>query len=573
MLTLAEPELELYERFCREGSSVGLEVEHPVLARWARSRALAGVPSSRVRQDTKLAPADLLERRHRAAPIFMRSEGLLAETATELRRRGFALLLADHDGVILSTHGVDVLPDVGVREGLVEGARWTEAERGTNGIGTALAEGTAVVVVGRAHYDERAHGLVCYAAPIHDAYGHIAGVLDVSGPVGGADPLLAIVVQSVAATIEAALREHAASQALGEHLARERNSARSLARGAALSPGDGTRGGAGDAQAAFARIAGDDPALVEARRRAVRFAGSGLPILLLAETGTGKELMAQAIHAASDRASGPFVAVNCGAIPETLLESELFGYAPGAFTGARARGSEGRIGAASGGTLFLDEIAEMSPALQATMLRVLEDGTYSRLGDARELRSSFRLVCATCKDLRLAVARGTFRSDLYYRIQGVELELPPLRARTDTGVLSQHLLEALAYEAGVAAPELGEAAAREIAARPWPGNVRELKTALRYALVMAEGAPVLDARHLPAASPFAVASSAASGAASSAASGAAPARRAAAAEAEAVRAALADTRGNLTAAARVLGVARSTLYRMMVRHGLRTDET
>lgn len=569
MLTLAEPELELYERFWREGTGLGaLEVEHPVLARWARSRALAGVRSSRLDRDTTLAPADLRERRDRAAPIFTRSERLLAETAAELRRRGFALLLADHDGVILSTQGVDVLPDPGVRAGLVEGARWSEAERGTNGIGTALAEGTAVVVVGRAHYDPRAHGLVCYAAPIHDAYGAIAGVLDVSGPVGGADPLLAIVVQSVAATIEAALREHAASQALIEHLGRDRSGGgRTLSR-----PPFPFAPFAGDAQAAFARMAGDDPALGEARRRAARFAGSDLPVLLLAETGTGKELMAQAIHAASERASGPFVAVNCGAIPETLLESELFGYAPGAFTGARARGSEGRIGAASGGTLFLDEIAEMSPALQATLLRVLEDGTYSRVGDARELRSSFRLVCATCKDLRRAVAAGTFRSDLYYRIQGVELELPPLRARGDIRMLSQHILEGLAEEAGIVAPVLSETAAREIACRPWPGNVRELKTALRYALVMADGATVLEPAHLPVARPLAGATTAAP-ASTAGGAPATPGRRVADAEAEALRAALAETKGNLTAAARVLGVARSTLYRMMVRHGLRSDAT
>ncbi|HSO39856.1 MAG TPA: sigma 54-interacting transcriptional regulator [Labilithrix sp.] len=539
MLTLAEPELELCERF-HDGAAGALELEHPVLARWARARALAGVTVP-----GPLAEADLLARRHRSAPIFARSEGLLNETATELRRRGFALLLADDDGVILSTHGVDVLEDPGVRAGLVEGARWTEADRGTNGIGTAIAEGTAVVVVGRAHYDARAHGLVCYAAPIHDAYGQLAGVLDVSGPVGGADPLLAVVVQSVAATIESALREHAALSSL---------------QAAGRRPGGRlSLPSSRDAASSFAPIVGVDPVLVEARRRAARFAPSSLPVLLLAETGTGKELMAQAIHAASDRAHGPFVAVNCGAIPETLLESELFGYAPGAFTGARARGNEGKVGAASGGTLFLDEIAEMSPALQAMMLRVLEDGTYSRVGDARELRSTFRLVCATCKDLETLVDQGLFRSDLYYRIQGVALTLPPLRDRTDSATLAQHLLEALALEIGAPCPRLTDAAAHSIAARPWPGNVRELKTALRYALVMAEGADRIDVAHLP---PLpARASRAAPG-------GASAGRSVAAAEGEALRRALAETNGNLTSAARVLGVARSTLYRMLSRHGL-----
>jgi transcriptional regulator with PAS, ATPase and Fis domain len=284
--------------------------------------------------------------------------------------------------------------------------------------------------------------------------------------------------------------------------------------------------------------------------------------------------MAHAIHAASTRAAGPFVAVNCGALPETLLESELFGYAPGAFTGARARGSEGRVGAASGGTLFLDEIAEMSPALQAALLRVLEDGSYSRVGDARELRSSFRLVCATCKDLRQLVAEGAFRSDLYYRIQGVELALPPLRERRDTRLLAEHILEGLAAETGAPLPALSGDAAREIASRSWPGNVRELKTALRYALVMSEGALTLEPEHLPPVNPFATIGRGAR-ATSTSASATSPAttgRRAAEAEGEALRAALAETRGNLTAAARVLGVARSTLYRMMLRHGLRPDD-
>jgi transcriptional regulator of acetoin/glycerol metabolism len=553
MLLLAEPEIELCERF-HGGHAGALELEHPVLARWARARALSAAatlaPSARALGP--LAGADLRARRHRAAPIFAESEGLLAATSAELRRRGFALILADDDGVILSTHGVEVLEDPRVREGLVEGARWTETERGTNGIGTALAEGTAVVVVGRAHYDARAHGLVCYAAPIHDAYGDIAGVLDVSGPVGGADPLLGIVVSSVAATIEAALREHAAARRL-------RTLDQGLLRGARAPL---------DERAAFARLVGDDPVLVESRRRAARFARTGLPVLLLAETGTGKDLMARAIHAASDRAAGPFVALNCGALPETLLESELFGYAPGAFTGARARGSEGKLGAASGGTLFLDEIAEMSPGLQATLLRVLEDGSYSRVGDARELRSSFRLVCATCKDLPRLVARGDFRSDLFYRIQGVELTLPPLRERRDLRLLAQGLLGDVARELGVAPRRLSEGAARELESRPWPGNVRELKTALRYAQVMAEDGATIERGDLPPLSALSWSAPLASTAPSTSTRAAAPGRRAAEAEGEALRRALDDTGGNLTATARALGVARSTLYRMMERHGL-----
>ena len=165
-------------------------------------------------------------------------------------------------------------------------------------------------------------------------------------------------------------------------------------------------------------------------------------MLLLAETGTGKELFARAIHEASAGAAGPFVAVNCGALSPALLESELFGYAPGAFTGAGRAGSNGLLGAANGGTLFLDELAEMPASLQAALLRALDDGSFRRLGDPRPVRSTFRLVGATCRDLAAMVESGAFRRDLFYRIQGACIRIPPLRARTDGVDLALALIAA-----------------------------------------------------------------------------------------------------------------------------------
>lgn len=309
-------------------------------------------------------------------------------------------------------------------------------------------------------------------------------------------------------------------------------------------------------------IFGSDPAVVATKAAAERFAKTLLPVLLLAETGTGKELLARAIHLASPRGQQPFVAINCGALSPHLLESELFGYAPGAFTGASREGHDGKIGAARGGTLFLDEVAEMPAPLQALLLRVLEDGTYYRVGESRPRQADVRLICATGRDLPALVAEGAFRQDLFYRINGACLGLPPVRARSDLPELIRHLLEGVAEELGVARPPRLSAAATEWMARHnWPGNVRQLKTALQYALILCDGAEI-GIEHLPR---------------EPAATIAAPelptardpgATTLAEIEARELRDAVRAARGNLSAAAGELGIARSTLYRRLRRHGL-----
>ncbi len=248
---------------------------------------------------------------------------------------------------------------------------------------------------------------------------------------------------------------------------------------------------------AFDPILGADPELRAAMSMAARFAPTPLPVLLLAETGTGKELFARAIHAASGRYQGPFVPLNCGALAPSLLESELFGHAPGAFTGAQRTGSPGKLAAADGGTLFLDEIAEMPETLQATLLRVLEDGSYYRVGDSRPRRSDFRLVCATCRELPELVCAGRFRRDLFFRIQGACITIPPLRCRADKLPLARGLLSQLAADGGGHCPALSEGAVAWIESHSFPGNVRELKSALAHALVMADGAAVIEASFFP----------------------------------------------------------------------------
>ena len=234
----------------------------------------------------------------------------------------------------------------------------------------------------------------------------------------------------------------------------------------------------------------------EIRELVAKVAPSDSTVLVTGESGTGKELVALAIHAGSPRRDGPFVAINCGAIPSTLLESQLFGHDKGAFTGAdRARG--GVFEEADGGTLFLDEIGDMPQALQVGLLRVLEDHTVRRLGSDRARSVDVRVVAATAKDLEKAVAEGTFRDDLFYRLHVVRLRVPPLRERKDDlPEIAHHLLDEIAARLERARPRLGPEALDALVAYDWPGNVRELRNALEHAVIV--GDADLAIAHLPA---------------------------------------------------------------------------
>jgi transcriptional regulator with PAS, ATPase and Fis domain len=277
-------------------------------------------------------------------------------------------------------------------------------------------------------------------------------------------------------------------------------------------------------------------------------------VLLLGESGVGKELVTRAIHAASARAGGPFVAVNCASLSDGLLESELFGYEPGAFTGGAPKGHAGLFAAAEGGTLLLDEVGELAPALQAKLLRVLQERTYRRVGSTRDLEFDARIVASTHRDLASMVAAGTFREDLFYRLNVMSLTVPPLRERReDVAPLAAHFLAQFAAEFGRSDLLLAPAALQRLREHPWPGNVRELRNVLERAALLAT-ASLIRAEDLALAAPATAQGERCADTLP------AEGRTLRAMEEALIRRVLAECANNRSRAAVVLGINRATLY-------------
>jgi DNA-binding NtrC family response regulator len=300
-------------------------------------------------------------------------------------------------------------------------------------------------------------------------------------------------------------------------------------------------------------LVGRHPRFRAALRLLEKVAPTETTVLLLGESGTGKELFAQALHGLSPRRGGPFVAINCAAIPPSLMESDLFGHEKGAFTGA-SRLQRGRFDQAAGGTLLLDEVGELELAVQAKVLRVLEERSYQRVGGSATLRADVRLVAATNRDLAEMVEAGRFRSDLYFRLDVFPIELPALAARaSDVPDLARHLLGHLAARGGVDEPILEEDAAEWLSAQPWPGNVRQLSNLLERALILADDRRLRRADLERAQRPLAPELSGDDEPS----------------ELEALRDALLSSGGETRRAAEILGVSVRTLQRRIARHDLK----
>src|SRR6185312_992586 len=316
-------------------------------------------------------------------------------------------------------------------------------------------------------------------------------------------------------------------------------------------------------------LAGEDPQMLRNARSAYRIADSNVSVLIQGPTGSGKEAFAHAMHLASNRAERPFVAVNCAAIPETLIESELFGYKAGAFTGARKDGMRGKILQSSGGTLFLDEIGDMPLMLQTRLLRVLEEQEIVPLGSESPIKVNLHVLAASHRNLREMIARGTFRDDLYYRLNGITLELPALRERADKERVIRH---ALAAETGNGRPAAIERdALHRLLTYSWPGNIRELRNVIRTALAICDGGVIrrIDLpREIREAETIQTSSAVTDVRSMMAAKSPGGANPLQVAERAALLSVIEDCHGNMTRVAMQLGMSRNTLYRRIKRHGI-----
>ncbi|ATY85544.1 sigma-54-dependent Fis family transcriptional regulator [Kyrpidia spormannii] len=515
-----------WKRFVREGTLDAHRVSRDVSESWVRSRRY-GVDPYRDRGDIVLEPEDLELQRHKYADVIREVESLVHKIHGLLMEQRMVALFCDADGRILSEIGH---PDTLRRAReiqFVPGADWSEAAVGTNAIGTALEVGNAVYVAGYEHYVVATHPWCCAAVPLRDPKGNVFGVLNLSGPLESAHPYLLGVVATMGAHVEDVIARM--PQQGGETVE--------------------TQEGGVD----FEGMIGKSASFRRCIDLAERAARVDYPVCLLGETGTGKELLARWIHRRSGRRGGPFVALNCGAMPEHLLESELFGHEEGAFTGAKKGGYPGAFRLAEGGTLFLDEVGEMPPQMQLALLRVLEEKAVRPIGGREEIRVNVRLVSATHRDLGLLVRQGAFREDLFHRLHVLPIHVPPLRERKeDIPDLAQYLLDTTGT-----GKKLNPAALRLLQDYPWRGNIRELRNVMVCASVFDDSRIIgpegltsfLDAENI---------------------TGAMPGRNIPSRK-EAVVDALQNTRGNVSAAARRLGVSRSTLYRWLKQGGTGWD--
>ncbi|WP_067929980.1 sigma-54-dependent Fis family transcriptional regulator [Alicyclobacillus kakegawensis] len=542
----------IWRRFVEEGVLDSYRVSKSIAESWMRCRQ-SGVNPYDGRGRKILTGEALLKRKQQAAALQSVAAPHLRSLYGTLRGADVMVLLIDADGYVLSVVGDGGILAKAREINFVEGVRWTESEVGTNAIGTALIVGHPIILVGPEHYAVASQDWSCTAAPIHDTDGQLLGVIDVSGSAESAklDTLAQVTLTAYAIEQEWRVREQ---EILSELLEKSR---RLLVKSAVtrtvvtdarrrivhMSPdlevigwhwfrvpldellNEGFVVRHSEPIYASGRANGENPIgyrvsvlpNAEASRRAFsrdefRFAGetgkseafaavlldvrrvaeTDAPVYISGESGTGKELIARAIHDNSQRRRGPFVAVNCGAVPDNLIESELFGYVEGAFTGARKGGYKGKLAQAHGGTLFLDEVEAMPHTLQVALLRALQEREVTPIGGTKPERVDFRVVSASNRNLWDLVKAGRFREDLYYRICVYPLTVPPLRDRKeDIPQLVRYYCRR--HDWSVKMPE---EILQRLTAYDWPGNVRELLNVLEQIRIRA-GSGVPHVAHLP----------------------------------------------------------------------------
>lgn len=515
---------EQWKRFVKEGSLDTSRISRRIAASWYQCRK-NGVDPYNGKGILRLESGALKKKREENKRLIEMAVPFMQRLAQMYAQSNMIILLIDRDGYVLKLTGQDKAKALATHINFTEGVKWTEKEVGTNAIGTALSTGEAITVNGPEHFSLASQSWGCSASPIRDERGEVIGILDISSPsaAGYHEHLLGTVV-STAYAIEHKWKQvikeeeialmHYALERLGQQhtsfLVADRrgrivylspDAKRSLS---SVSPGDSLQtlsftvnrqpvysldggreigsyaavpvkkvepyGKGWTQNFVFKGVTGASSTFKHVLEKAEKASRTNVTVHITGETGTGKEVMARSIHESHAGGNAPFIAINCGAVPANLLESELFGYAPGAFTGAKKEGAPGKIVQADGGTLFLDEIGEIPAAMQVALLRVLQEKEVMPVGGDKARRVHFRLITASNRPLGEQVQSGAFREDLYYRIYVYAIHLPPLRRRREDIPALVHYY----FHQNGRPFTWTEEAIQVLQQQKWEGNIREL---------------------------------------------------------------------------------------------------
>ncbi|EJO2025119.1 sigma-54-dependent Fis family transcriptional regulator [Vibrio parahaemolyticus] len=504
---------------------------------WIRSEQ-AGLKQRRRPEDIRVTPATLQDRRHQL--------NFLLETVTQfalpLFNQLFAhsdsrLILTDADGVIIGSWGQPKFREKLTEIALSSGACWQEKVKGTNAIGTAIIEAKPVSVIGDQHFIQHHRFISCSANPIFDHLGHLIGVLDITSEQKKHDFSTQVLVQNMVQQVENQLLNLIPQGHIRVDLACEKGLLNSGWQGIIIANEDGQilahnqvasqllsqQNVIGQSLEHILSIqSADHPFVFKTKpltdkkvksrsvtasndlhygdstvehcwQQANRVIDKDISLLILGEAGVGKNEFVKALHKNSQRKAGPLVSVNCGALPKDLVESELFGYVAGAFTGANNKGYQGKIRQAHKGILFLDEIADLPLDAQSRLLHVLQDKTVLPVGSNQSVQVDTQIIAATHKDLDSLVSEGLFRQDLYYRLNGLTIELPRFEERDD----KQQLIENIHRRHAESEQQLCPHLLSLLLSYSWPGNLRELDSLIKVSALMAQGEETLDLAHVP----------------------------------------------------------------------------
>jgi len=570
---------------------------------WDRS-SNAGLREVKKPEDIVLSGAILQQRCFESKPVIDAvKECALPLFNQVLARSDSRLILTDAEGVILASWGQDRFRERLTSIALRSGSCWLERLKGTNAIGTALHEKRAVSVIGEQHYIKHHRFISCSASPLFGPTGELVGILDITSEQSKHDVMVQLLVQNMVQLVENRLLTQIPEGALQIDLALDSSVLSTGWQGIIIAneggkvvahnqlasqfiPHSGLVGLSVDDVIKHAKhgegfifkthaLTGKpyskkvvssscdlhfgDHSIEQAWQQANRVVGKDISLLILGETGVGKGEFVKALHQNSDRKKQPLVTVNCGALPKDLLESELFGYAPGAFTGANSKGYLGRIRQADKGILFLDEIGEMPLEAQCRLLTVLQDKTVMPMGSTQTHQVDIQIIAATHQDLASLVKQGQFREDLYYRLNGLVIKLPALRERQD----KQALFAAIHQKHGEESQVLSTALLNRFVEHSWPGNLRELDNLLKVASLIAGDEPELKLDHIPEhlLEPLLRQNVADSDSAE-------PTRDLRTAVNSTLMDVYREHDGNISKVSRVLGVSRNTIYRKLKKLGI-----